>query len=72
LVSAAASVRVGDRGFLYGWKVGGDSALYVPVSEVELIEECSSVEKLKKAYRLDPPAGEKTTVNEPKTVVERK
>lgn len=54
-LSHPKSVRVGDRAFLYGWKVNGNSALYVPVSEVELIEEFTSIEKLLKAYRLPEP-----------------
>ena len=59
-LSNPKSVRVADRGFLYGWKVNGESGVYIPVSEIELIEEFASVERLKKVYRLDePPAGEK-------------
>jgi hypothetical protein len=65
----AKSVRVGDRGFLYGWKIGGTSAVYIPVSEIELIEEFSSVEALKKAYKLGEPevVREKTTTEKEKT-----
>lgn len=53
-LSSPGSVKVGDRGFLYGWKVGGDSALYIPVSEIVMIEEFPTVERMKKVYRLDP------------------
>jgi hypothetical protein len=62
-LSRPRSVRVADRGFLYGWKVDGDSAVYIPVSEIELIEEFSSVERMKKVYRVGPPPNviEKTT-----------
>jgi hypothetical protein len=71
-LSRPKSVRVGDRSFLYGWRVNGDSAVYVPVSEIELIEEFSSVEKLKKAYRLGEPVPEKAPAGEVKIVPDKK
>ena len=63
-LSHPKSVRIGDRGFLSGWKLEGASSVYIPVSEVELIEEFSSVEKMKKAYKLGETEkiGERTTV----------
>lgn len=58
-LSQPRAVRVGDRAFLYGWRLDGDAAVYVPVSDIELIEEYSSVERLKKAYNLPKSAAEK-------------
>jgi hypothetical protein len=70
-LSRPRAVRVADRGFLYGWKVNGDAAIYIPVAEIELIEEFSSIERLKKVYRLDEPIKEKA-VGEKPTTIEKK
>jgi hypothetical protein len=45
---------VGDRAFLHGYRVDGNSAVYVPVSEIDLIEEFGSEAKLKAEYNLGP------------------
>jgi hypothetical protein len=48
------AVWVGDRAFLHGYRVDGSSAVYVPVYEIDLIEEFSSEAKLKAEYSLGP------------------
>jgi hypothetical protein len=62
-LSSPGTVRIGDRAFLSGWKVGADVAVYIPVSDVELIEEYPSAEALRKAWNLPagPAAGAATT-----------
>lgn len=51
-LTQAAGVRIGDRAFLYGRRVGAASAVYVPVSDVELIEEFADAEQMRKDFRL--------------------
>jgi hypothetical protein len=68
-LSRPETVRIGDRAFISGYKVVDDVAVYVPVSDVDLIEEYSSVEALRKAWRLPaPPAnpGDTTKVEDKK------
>jgi hypothetical protein len=43
------SIRVGDRAFLYGKRVSGITYVYIPVSEIEGIEEYGNVDDMKKA-----------------------
>jgi hypothetical protein len=45
-------VRIGDRPFLYGNVVGGAGAVYIPVSDIDLIEQYSNVDEMRKAHRL--------------------
>jgi hypothetical protein len=64
----AVSVRVGDRAFLHAARVGNPAAVYIPVSEIELIEEFANLDAMKKVYKLEePPAPPvKTAVGEKK------
>jgi methylase of polypeptide subunit release factors len=54
-LSRPSAVRVGDRAFLYGWRIDADAAVYIPVSDIDLIEEYASVERLKKVYSVGSP-----------------
>ena len=61
-LSRPEAVRIGDRSFLSGYRVGADVAVYVPVSDVDLIEEFASVEALKKLYRVGDAPNPTTSV----------
>jgi hypothetical protein len=55
ILTDPSSTRIGDRGFLSGWKLRESTLVHIPVSEIVLIEEYPTVAALKKAYRLDEP-----------------
>lgn len=52
-LSSTAAVRIGDRLFIAGQRVGEDMKVFIPVSDIDLIEELTSVEEMKKRYRID-------------------
>jgi hypothetical protein len=54
-LSSPEVVRIGDRSFLSGYRVGEDMTVYVPVSEIDLIEQFATVDDLKKRYRIGAP-----------------
>lgn len=50
------TVRIGDRPFLGGVKVSSGVSVYVPTSDIDLIERFPSVDALKKVYKDAAPA----------------
>lgn len=54
-LSSPEVVRLGDRSFLSGLRIEENMTVFIPVSEVDLIEQFSSVEDLKKRYRIGAP-----------------
>lgn len=52
-LSVPESVRIGDRAFLTGYRLTDDVAVYVPVSDIDLIEEYASVDSVRKKFNLE-------------------